>query len=592
MDNDLNMTEMEGAACCTTATTALLIQQSKDKLEAAAEALKPWIFSSDDSSGDTGSAANIRRSSCTVILHSTSQQDAYRCRCSFQLLLLQKQCDDDDDDDDSNVVVASTWRYAIRRDKHPIVIDSFSIANHRIQKAMRRLLFTLNDSNGSSSSKSNNNVLTQHLTSVSFSSPWQDDDDDDENDDDENDDVLDIDSNRSRGAGAVIVVTLHYDGPIADETSWKDQARRICQTCGFAQLTGRSKNIVVRALTEGDDDDDDDAHGARCSRIITRRRQRPSSIHDTLWLEKVTNTSTSTATTWDVTFWKNPNDMASPWYDDHDSDNDGMKTTMRRIPVHYCKPEGAFFHPNASVMKLALKWLLNRVQYIFDTTATNGTTPTAHVRQRRPRLLELYCGCGAHTIPLALSGLFSRITALELDERLVRALKHNCRLNNLAVLAENDDHDKNDMQQRPTDDGCSTVVECVSADAGTWARRQQRKLQQKHQQRRQENNDDLSSCPLRNDEESDEYNILLVDPPRNGLDEQVCRLSLGGASSSSSSLPAAAAFSHILYISCGKQALLRDLERLSTGYELVDCAILDLFPQTEAVETLVHLQRR
>jgi tRNA/tmRNA/rRNA uracil-C5-methylase (TrmA/RlmC/RlmD family) len=71
---------------------------------------------------------------------------------------------------------------------------------------------------------------------------------------------------------------------------------------------------------------------------------------------------------------------------------------------------------------------------------------------------------------------------------------------------------------------------------------------------------------------------LLVDPPRSGLHESVCRLAAG--------------VMHILYISCGHEALLRDLNILGEMFEVVDCVLLDLFPGTRSVESLVHLQRR
>ena len=50
-------------------------------------------------------------------------------------------------------------------------------------------------------------------------------------------------------------------------------------------------------------------------------------------------------------------------------------------------------------------------------------------------------------------------------------------------------------------------------------------------------------------------------------------------------------FQHILYISCGRDALVRDLERLSEDFVAEDCTLLDLFPGTRSVESLVHLRR-
>jgi tRNA/tmRNA/rRNA uracil-C5-methylase (TrmA/RlmC/RlmD family) len=94
-----------------------------------------------------------------------------------------------------------------------------------------------------------------------------------------------------------------------------------------------------------------------------------------------------------------------------------------------------------------------------------------------------------------------------------------------------------------------------------------------------------------------DFDILLVDPPRQGLDPIVCNMILQQHHS----------FSHILYISCGHDALLRDLDRLCCGeyinnnnnnnnnnssYRVVDCVLLDLFPGTFSIETLIHLKKR
>jgi len=79
----------------------------------------------------------------------------------------------------------------------------------------------------------------------------------------------------------------------------------------------------------------------------------------------------------------------------------------------------------------------------------------------------------------------------------------------------------------------------------------------------------------------EKYSILLVDPPRMGLGETVCNFAIQQDS-----------FTDILYISCGRNALQQDLNRLLISYYIADCQLLDLFPRTNAVETLVHLKRR
>jgi len=75
--------------------------------------------------------------------------------------------------------------------------------------------------------------------------------------------------------------------------------------------------------------------------------------------------------------------------------------------------------------------------------------------------------------------------------------------------------------------------------------------------------------------------VLLVDPPRQGLDIKVCEMANQVLD-----------ISHILYVSCGREALLRDVKQLQPSFSPVSSLILDLFPRTDSVETLVHFERR
>ncbi len=72
--------------------------------------------------------------------------------------------------------------------------------------------------------------------------------------------------------------------------------------------------------------------------------------------------------------------------------------------------------------------------------------------------------------------------------------------------------------------------------------------------------------------------LFFVDPPRRGLGEQVCRTLLDFAPR------------YVLYLSCGPEALARDLARLTAGgYRLLSAEPYDLFPHTEHVETVCLL---
>ena len=74
--------------------------------------------------------------------------------------------------------------------------------------------------------------------------------------------------------------------------------------------------------------------------------------------------------------------------------------------------------------------------------------------------------------------------------------------------------------------------------------------------------------------------LAVVDPPRSGLGERVARsLATLGAS-------------RVVYVSCDPATLARDLvPLLQAGYRIEQIHLLDLFPQTYHLETVVHLAR-
>jgi len=74
--------------------------------------------------------------------------------------------------------------------------------------------------------------------------------------------------------------------------------------------------------------------------------------------------------------------------------------------------------------------------------------------------------------------------------------------------------------------------------------------------------------------------LVVVDPPRAGLGDKVtaalCRMSA----------------SHVTYVSCDPATLSRDLRRLlESGYRVEQAHLVDLFPQTYHMETVLHLAR-
>jgi 23S rRNA (uracil1939-C5)-methyltransferase len=71
-----------------------------------------------------------------------------------------------------------------------------------------------------------------------------------------------------------------------------------------------------------------------------------------------------------------------------------------------------------------------------------------------------------------------------------------------------------------------------------------------------------------------------MDPPRAGVGAEVC------------SFLARIAAPEIIYVSCDPITLARDLKMLAqAGYNIVELHLVDLFPQTFHLETVVILRR-
>ena len=75
----------------------------------------------------------------------------------------------------------------------------------------------------------------------------------------------------------------------------------------------------------------------------------------------------------------------------------------------------------------------------------------------------------------------------------------------------------------------------------------------------------------------EKVHTFIVDPPRKGCSLSVIKTLI-------ESKP-----KQIIYISCNPSTLARDLERLE-GYNLYDLKVIDMFPQTQHIETAVLLR--
>ena len=149
-------------------------------------------------------------------------------------------------------------------------------------------------------------------------------------------------------------------------------------------------------------------------------------------------------------------------------------------------------------------------------------------------LLELYCGCGGFTLPLA--SKFNKVFATENNRHSIRLLKESIKLNNLS----------NVETARLSDD------ETASALANE---RPFRRLE----------NIDMQSY---------QFSHILVDPPRVGLSDETITLSKK--------------FKNMIYISCNPETFLRDVVKVGRNIEAI--AISDQFANTQHLEVIALLK--
>ncbi|CAD5109046.1 tRNA (uridine(54)-C5)-methyltransferase TrmA [Zestomonas carbonaria] len=186
----------------------------------------------------------------------------------------------------------------------------------------------------------------------------------------------------------------------------------------------------------------------------------------------------------------------------------------------YRQPEGAFTQPNGMVCQKMLEWAY------------------AALGERGDDLLELYCGNGNFTLPLATR--VRRVLATEISKTSVNA-----------ALANLEDNGIDNV----------TLVR-LSAEELTEALNEVRPFRR------------LAGIDLK----SYEFGIVFVDPPRAGMDPDTCELTRR--------------FSRILYISCNPETLAANIAQLHDTHRVTRCALFDQFPYTHHMEAGVLLERR
>ncbi|MBD8603566.1 tRNA (uridine(54)-C5)-methyltransferase TrmA [Pseudomonas sp. CFBP 8771] len=186
----------------------------------------------------------------------------------------------------------------------------------------------------------------------------------------------------------------------------------------------------------------------------------------------------------------------------------------------YRQPEGAFTQPNGTVNQKMLNW------------AYEALGP------RDDDLLELYCGNGNFTLPLATR--VRKVLATEISKTSVAAALHNL-----------DDNGVDNV----------TLVR-LSAEELTEALNEVRPFRRLH-------GIDLKAY---------DFGSVFVDPPRAGMDADTCELTRR--------------FDNILYISCNPETLAANIQQLHDTHKVAKCALFDQFPYTHHMESGVLLVRR
>ena len=219
--------------------------------------------------------------------------------------------------------------------------------------------------------------------------------------------------------------------------------------------------------------------------------------------------------------------------------------------------ENAFIQPNRGVNEKMIAWARSCVDFGKDgasevcaaqnssreqSALQNNSSCEQHtVRQESSAardLLELYCGHGNFTIPLAAK--FNRVLASEISKSSIANARINCELNGV----------------------CNAQFVRLSADELMSAFARQREFER------------LKGIDIF----GYDFSHVLIDPPRAGLEPSVIDFIKN--------------FRNLIYISCNPQTLFENLRSLCATHEVQKFAIFDQFAHTAHIECGVLLRRR
>lgn len=203
-------------------------------------------------------------------------------------------------------------------------------------------------------------------------------------------------------------------------------------------------------------------------------------------------------------------------------DNDFV---IEKLPVNgkefiFKHIENSFTQPNANVNCKMIEWALNCVKPLSGD------------------LLEMYCGAGNFSLPLAMH--FDNVIGTEIAKPSVQAAQFN-------------------IEQNALD---NVKIVRLAAEEFTQAMKGERTFSR------------LEGIAL----EDYNFTTVLVDPPRAGLDTE--------------SLKMIQDYDNIVYISCNPETLADNLNLLCETHSIANAALFDQFPFTHHVEAGVLLTRK
>lgn len=196
------------------------------------------------------------------------------------------------------------------------------------------------------------------------------------------------------------------------------------------------------------------------------------------------------------------------------------KLTIHERPYQFEHIENSFTQPNAAVNTHMIEWACDVA------------------KDAQGDLLELYCGNGNFSLPLA--SQFRHVLGTEISRTSVNSAKKNIAMNGI----------ENVRIERLSAEECSAAIKGEALPS---------RLQ----------DIDLTSY---------DFTTVLVDPPRAGLDEMTVAM--------------VAEFPAIIYVSCNPETLAENLKELTKTHDIQHAALFDQFPFTHHIEAGVYLTRK